>query len=165
MINVTRFAIFDLNMSSQNSEFVIRINFWSNFNWWTWFDCPITSHTSNTFFLLKFIFQKKLRLIVGYRFFVLCLVYYNNRFCMHARLSTLTTIVVESWCYCALTDVLTIILKMCYEIFTFTVLQKRHITNRSQANTKRVEIFKMMTYQQIGIQRFAGVIALVSVQT
>ena len=44
MINIIRFAFFYFDMSKNNSEFFIRLIFWSNFNWWTKLDCTITSH-------------------------------------------------------------------------------------------------------------------------
>ena len=71
MINDTRFAFFFyFGMSSQNSQFFICIIFWSNFNWWTWFDCPKASNPYHIL-LLNFICHKNLQVVVGYRFFFL----------------------------------------------------------------------------------------------
>ena len=67
IINVSRFAFFDFDMSSQNSEFFISVIFWSNFNWWTLFEPLLNAYA--TFFLLKFIFRKKLQVEVGYHSF------------------------------------------------------------------------------------------------
>ena len=70
MINNARFAFFDFDMSSQKSVFSLALaseaialdNFGS---------IAPKLHTYSTFFLLKFIFHKKLQVVVGYRFLVL----------------------------------------------------------------------------------------------
>ena len=64
MIHVTRFAFFDFDMSSQNSlalsSEAISFDELGSI-------APLL-HTFTAFCLLKFIFHKKLQVIVGYRF-------------------------------------------------------------------------------------------------
>ena len=54
MINNTRFAFFDFDMSSQKSQFFISVTFKNNFNRWTWFDCPIASYLYHIFLTLVY---------------------------------------------------------------------------------------------------------------
>ena len=55
-------------MSSQNSQFFISVTFWNIANDELGSIAP-KLHTYTTFFLLEFIFHKKLQVVVGYRFF------------------------------------------------------------------------------------------------
>ena len=53
MIYDTGFEFFDFDIFSQNSQFCISAISWSNFNWSTWFDCPIVSHLYHILLTLR----------------------------------------------------------------------------------------------------------------
>ena len=69
MINVTRFALFDFDMSSQNSQFLLALCSEAISIDELGLIAPYL-HTYAIFFLLKFIFHKNLQVVVGYHFFL-----------------------------------------------------------------------------------------------
>ena len=69
MINVTRFAFFDFDMSSQNSQLFISVISSEAISIDELGSIVPKLHTYTTFFLLKFIFHKKLQVVFGYRGF------------------------------------------------------------------------------------------------
>ena len=60
MINVTRFAFFDIDISSQNSQFFLLALSSEEFSIDELGSIAPKRHTYTTFFSLKFIFNKKL---------------------------------------------------------------------------------------------------------